>query len=263
MSYEAFEFRIEDNVARITLNEAERGNPIDGTFCQEFAEIAVECDENAEIRAVLIDARGKFFSVGGDLKTFTRDREQLPRFVKSATKDMHSAVSRFARMDAPVVIALHSLVTGGAVALTAAADFALADVDTRFYAAFTGIGFSCDCGTSYFLPRRVGTRRATEFLLRNEQWTAQQAESYGLINTVCANPASVAEQAAALASELAHGPTVAFGAVKRLLRSTFEQALEAQLEAESRALADCSRTDDAWGALNAVQEKRVPAFRGH
>lgn len=263
MNYEAFEFSIKDNVARVTLNQAERGNPIDGTFCRELADIAVECDENDAIRAVLINAKGKFFSVGGDLKTFTRDREQLPRFVKSATKDMHSAVSRFARMDAPVVIALHSLVTGGAVALTAAADFAIADTDTRFYAAFTGIGFSCDCGTSHFLPRRVGTRRATEFLLRNQQWSAQDAESYGLINTVCANPERVTAEANAIARELAQGPTVAIGAVKRLMHSTFEQSLEAQLEAESRALAACSRTDDAWAALNAVLARQTPTFHGH
>ena len=79
---------------------------------------------------------------------------------------------------------------------------------------------------------------------------------------MCADHDSVTIEATAIARELAQGPTVAIGAVKRLMHSTFEQPLEAQLEAESRALAACSRTDDAWDALHAVLDKRAPAFHG-
>lgn len=263
MENQAFEFHVEQALAVLTLNQPARGNPIDEAFCRELKLLAIECDENPVIRAVLIEARGKNFSVGGDLKTFTRDRTSLPALTKAMTADLNAGVTRLARMDAPVVIAVHGLVTGGAVAFTAAADFALATVDARFYAAFTGIGLSCDCGTSHFLPRRVGTGRALDFLLRNRMWSAQDALNYGLVSELAADEATLRSSARALAAELAQGPTRAYGEVKRLLQSGFEQPLETQLEDEAQAIARCARTEDAWRALNAVLAKQKPAFSGH
>ncbi len=262
MDTQAFEFRVEDAVAVITLNQPARGNPIDEAFCRELKLLAIECDENSAIRAVLIEANGKNFSVGGDLKTFVRDRAALPALTKAMTADLNSGVIRLARMDAPVVIAVHGLVTGGAVAFTAAADFAIATIEARFYAAFTGIGFSCDCGTSYYLPRRVGTQRALDFLLRNRMWSASEALRNGLVSEVVDDEAALRSTARALATELARGPTRAFGEIKRLFQTSFEQTLETQLEDEAQAIARCTRTEDAWGALNAVRTKQQPEFTG-
>ena len=262
MTYEAFEFQIENNIATVTWNQPDSGNPFDGTFCREFAQIATECDANPDIRAVLMNARGKFFSVGGDVKTFTKDRDALPHFIKSASADLHVGIARFARMDAPLIIACHSLVTGGAVSVTAAADFAIATEDSKFYAAFTQIGFSGDAGTTYNLPRRVGHRRAMEFLIRNQTWSAPEALEYGLLNQVVSDQDELEVEARKLAEELASRPTAAVGEIKRLFLSNFEQPLEAQLELESRALARASATDDAWEGLNSVLEKRTPVFKG-
>ncbi|MGH8595206.1 MAG: enoyl-CoA hydratase/isomerase family protein, partial [Gammaproteobacteria bacterium] len=105
----AFEFRVNDAVATITLNQGERGNPIDEAFCREIKTIANYCDDNA-VRAVLIEARGKNFSVGGDLKLFTQDRDGLPALTKKMTADLNAGVIRLARLEAPIVIALHGLV---------------------------------------------------------------------------------------------------------------------------------------------------------
>ena len=262
MAYHAFEYRIDQAVARITWNQPARGNPIDEVFCAELKHLTIECSENSAVRAVLIDAKGKNFSVGGDLKTFTRDQARLPQLTKAMAADVNSGISRLARMDAPVVIAVHGLITGGAVAFAAAADFALATRDARFYAAFTGIGFSCDCGTSYFLPRRVGSGRALDFLLRNRMWSAQDAHTFGLINELVDDEAALQATALALAHELANGPTRAFGEIRRLLQSSFEQALDVQLEDEAQAITRCTRTDDAWQALNAVVAKQKPTFGG-
>lgn len=262
MAYQAFEFNVVDDVARIVFNQPERGNPFDGIFCREYAQIAAVCDEDPAIRAVLMEARGRYFSVGGDIKTFTSNRADLPRFIKVAAADLHAGISRFARMDAPVILACHSLVTGGAVALTAAADFAIATHDARFYAAFTGIGFSSDSASSFNLPRRVGHRRAFEFLARNQTWDAEEALEYGLVNEIVADEQALNKRAMALAKELAAGPTLAYGELKRLFLSGQEQSLEAQMELEARALARVSRSDDAWGALNSVLEKNKPSFKG-
>src|ERR1700724_1550998 len=100
MQLQSLRFDIRDNCAPITLNQPERGNPIDRRFCQEFNAISTECSANETVRAVLIDSKGKYFSVGGDLNSLAKDREFLPRFVNAATSDLHMGVSRFARMNA-------------------------------------------------------------------------------------------------------------------------------------------------------------------
>lgn len=261
MAYKAFAFDVADGIGRVTLNQPERGNPFDLDFCSELSRIATECDENEAVRCVLIDARGKYFSVGADLHTMAADRDQLPRFIKNATAGLHTALSRFARMDAPVVAATHGLTVGGSVALCAAADFCVAADTAKFYAAYTGIGLVPDGGGTTFLPRRVGVPRATGFLMRNQTWSAAEAADYGLVSEVVPGDKLV-ETALALAAELAAGPTRAFGELKNLLLGAGSQPIEAQMEQEARAMVRATRTDDAWAAINAVRAKQKPTFRG-
>lgn len=261
MSERSVQFELRDGIAQVTLTQPERGNPFDERFCAELCEAAIDCDETPGVRAVLIRAQGKYFSVGADLKWLGADRAALPRRLKSATADLHMAISRFARCDAPIVLAAHGLVTGGAVALTAMADFAIAGASARFYAAYNSIGFVSDGGGTFFIPRRVGSRRAAEFLMLNQTWSAQQAEQYGLVSRVVED-AQLEVESLALAQQIAAGPTRTYGEMKRLLISTPEQPLETQLELEARAIALCARTEDCWNAIGAVMTRRKPEFAG-
>lgn len=261
MSDPAIRFELRDGIARLTLSQPQRGNPFDLAFCAELRAHSIECDENPEVRAVLISAEGKYFSVGADLKWLAADREQLPRKLKTATADLHMAITRLSRCNAPVVLAAHGLVTGGATALTAMADFAIATRSARFYAAYTGIGFVADGGGSAFLPRRVGSRRAAEFVMLNQTWSAEQAASYGLVNRVVDDEALMAE-AEALAAQLAAGPTRTYGELRKLLLATFDTSLDTQLEMEARAIAACARTEDSWNAIQSVLAKQKPVFSG-
>jgi 2-(1,2-epoxy-1,2-dihydrophenyl)acetyl-CoA isomerase len=260
MELTAFAFEVLDGVAHITMNQPERGNPLDERFGAEFDTLATECSVREDVRAVLIDAKGRFFSVGGDLNALTRSREELARFVSSVTSNLHMGISRFARLDAPVVAAVHGLAAGGAVALIAGADFVLASPNAKFYAAFAGIGIISDSGGSYFLPRRMGSRRAAQFYMLNETLVADEAAATGLINRVVEADALEAE-AWALARRLAQGPTRAFGEAKNLLLSSPTESLEGQLEKEARAMARVTRSDDAWNAMCAVLAKRKPSFQ--
>lgn len=261
MDVRAVQVEIRDAIAHVTLTQPERGNPFDQAFCSQLCDAAIECDETSGVRAVLIRAQGKYFSVGADLKWLGAERDLLPRRLKAATADLHMAISRFARCDAPVVLAAHGLVTGGAVALTAMADFAIAARSARFYAAYNAIGFVSDGAGTYFIPRRVGTRRAAEFLMLNQTWSADEAAERGLVSRVV-DDARLEEEAVALATQLANGPTKTYGEMKRLLLSTHDQPLETQLEFEARAISQCARTDDSWNAIQAVLAKRKPAFVG-
>jgi 2-(1,2-epoxy-1,2-dihydrophenyl)acetyl-CoA isomerase len=261
VQYKSFKFEISEGIAHITFNQPERGNPMDLQFNTELSLIATECDETPGVRCVLIDAAGKYFGVGADLKTMNRDRTELQIFIKNATVGLHSALSRFTRMDAPVIAAVQALTVGGFVSLCAAADFCIASKSAKFFSAYTGIGLLCDGGGSTFLPKRVGTRKATEFYLRNQTWSAEEALSNGLINKVVDDEA-LQDEAWALARELAAGPTRAFGEIKNLILSTWEQPIEAQMELEARAMTRVTKTEDGWNGICDVAARRKPKFHG-
>jgi 2-(1,2-epoxy-1,2-dihydrophenyl)acetyl-CoA isomerase len=260
-STKTFDCSIDDGLAHIVLNQPDRGNPIDGEFCREFNLAIAELSERADVRAVLISARGRLFSVGGDLMSLVKQGEALPRTIKAWTADLHTAIARMVRMRAPVVAAVHGNVAGGSVSLMAAADLVVMAESARISAAFSRIGFSPDSGSTTTVTRRIGMARARRFFLLAETLDAKSALTLGLVDDVVADDA-VQGEAERIARELAGGPTEAYGAIKRLFSQTLERSLETQLEEEAQTLAAISRTADALEGVKAFVEKRKPAFVG-
>ena len=257
----SIEYAVGDGLARVTLNTPDRGNPIDQTFCREIKELAVELGERNDVRAVLLAAKGRFFSVGGDIKSFARDRSAIPAIVKSWTADLHSAIARLMRMNAPVVAAVQGDVAGGSVSLVASADIVFAADTVKFTAAFPTIGFSADSGSTITLSQRMGFSRAKRFLLMSETLNARAALESGLVDFVTTGDQLMAE-AEATAKKLAAGATLAYGGIKQTMFKARHQGVESQMEDEAQTLATVSRSDDAWEGLSAFLEKRSPRFKG-
>jgi 2-(1,2-epoxy-1,2-dihydrophenyl)acetyl-CoA isomerase len=261
VSTRTLECTIDDGLAHIVLDQPERGNPIDGEFCREFGLCIADLSEHDDVRAVLLSARGRLFSVGGDLMSLVKQGDALPRTIKAWTADLHAAIARMVRMRAPVVAAVHGNVAGGSVSLMAAADLVVMAESARISAAFSKIGFSPDSGSTTTVTRRIGVARARRFFLLGETLDAKAALSLGLVDFVVSDSA-VQSEAARIAKELAGGPTEAFGAIKRLFCQTSDRPFESQLEEEAQTLAAISRTVDAREGVKAFVEKRKPVFVG-
>lgn len=260
--YETIIFTQNNNVAEITLNRPQAANTLNLKMCEELADAAIICDEDPEIRAVLLTGSGeKMFSGGGDISEFVAAGEDLPALTKRMTHALHSAISRFARGDAPFVIAVNGSCGGGGLSLAASGDLVFATDKARFTVAYTSSGLSPDGSSSYFLPRRIGERRARELCLTNRALSAQEALEWGLINYVV-SPDQLMEEARALAIKLAAGPTLAYGASKQLLNDTFNNGLETQMELEARAIARVVRSKDVKEGISAFLEKRKPGYSG-
>ena len=183
----ALSLEISGGIGRVTFARPDDGDPIDASFCRELRDVVDALAGEPSLRVVVIRSAGRYFSVGGDVKTFRADREALPAYVRSATVDVGAAMSRLATLPAPVVVEVRGVAAGGSLALVAVADVAVAGTSATFYAAFTGIGLSPDMGNTYFVARRVGSRQASNLYLLNQTWTADEALARGLVSIVVAD----------------------------------------------------------------------------
>ncbi|MCA1716040.1 MAG: enoyl-CoA hydratase/isomerase family protein [Actinobacteria bacterium] len=258
--YNTLDFDVRDGVAHITLNRPDAGNALNLELAQELLRAVMRCDEDPEVRAVVLAGAGRMFCVGGDLRSFTEQGEQLSHHLKEVTTYLHAAISRMARMDLPVVAAVHGAAAGAGLSLTCACDLVVAAESARFSMAYSKAGLTPDGSSTYYLPRLVGFKRAMELVLTNRELSAQEAVEWGIVTR--AVPDDLSEQAAELASQLAAGATKALGAAKRLLHIGWTETLETQMEHETQTIADIARTADAHEGIAAFMEKRPPEFTG-
>ncbi|RMF84632.1 MAG: enoyl-CoA hydratase [Nitrospinota bacterium] len=261
MTYTTILFAIHDGVAQITLNRPEAANSLNIEMARDLMHAALQCDEDPAIRAVILTGTGTMFCAGGDLKSFAAQGEQLPYHLKEVTTYLHAAVSRFMRMDPPLIAAVNGTAAGAGMSLACAADIVLAAESARFTMAYTRAGLTPDGSSTYFLPRIIGLKRALELALTNRMLSAQEAYDWGIVTRVVPDD-RLLEEARALATQLARGATRALGKAKRLLHRGWNETLETQMEHEAQAIAAVARTADAREGIQAFLEKRPPRFQG-
>jgi enoyl-CoA hydratase/carnithine racemase len=138
-------------------------------------------------------------------------------------------------------------------------DLVYAADNTRFRMPFVNLGLCPELASSFLLPRMMGYQRAAELILLGEEFTAQLAHEYGLVNQVLAHD-DVPAHALAMAQRLAQKPPGALRASKQLMRQGYraqiDQALTAEFEAFTRGLA----SPEAAEAIGAFFAKRPPDF---
>jgi 2-(1,2-epoxy-1,2-dihydrophenyl)acetyl-CoA isomerase len=261
MSYETLLLSIADNIATITLNRPDDANAMNPLMARELSHVAIACDESKDVRVVVIRGQGKMFCAGGDLGVFANAGDQVSALIKEMAGDLHMGISRLSRMDAPVIAAVNGTAAGAGFSLAIAADLVVSVETAKYVMAYTNAGLSPDGSSTYFLPRRIGDRRARELMLTNRVLSAREALDWGIVNQVVAND-DLDGTVEALAKTIASGPTRAYGQVKTLLNSSFDNGLETQMELESRAIAEMSGSIDGQEGMKAFLEKRKPVFTG-
>ena len=249
-------------VALVTLNRPEVLNALDAALGAAFAEAMLTLEDDEDVRCVVIRGAGRGFMAGGDVASFhARLDGGIEEHIRTLIGVYHGAVRAIARMPKPTLASLHGPVAGAGLSLALNTDLAIAADNTVFTLAYANLGTSPDGGSTHFLPRLVGRRRAMEIALLADRFDAAKALELGLVNKVVP-AADLAAETLALARRLAAGPTRAYAATKRLISESFETSLSAQLDAEMEAFAGCSTTRDFREGVTAFVEKRKPVYEG-
>ncbi len=259
--FDTVDFSINEGVARISLNRPDAANTLNMALAADILAAVKVCAADAAVRAVIITGEGKMFSGGGDVGEFHAAGEDFDAVLRDITVNLHAAMGIIMQMDKPVVSAVRGACAGGSLGFALCADIVLAAESAKFVTAYTAIGMSADGGSTFLLPRLIGLRRTQELFLTNRRLSATEALEYGLVTEVVADDVLDA-RAAELAGTLAQGPTRAYGAIKRLLATTFQTSMEGQMAAEARSMVDMAHTADGREGVAAFAGKRKPAFRG-
>ena len=140
------------------------------------------------------------------------------------TMYFHGAISRMARMAAPVIVGVNGT-AGGGFSLAITGDIIYAVKDAKFTLAYTNAGLSPDGSSTYYLPRIVGMKRAKELMLTNRLFSAKEAYDMGLIDLVVNSNEELNEAINKQAEIFSKGPINAYKSVKKLLNESFNNGL--------------------------------------
>lgn len=248
-------------IAVITLNRPDVLNALSIEMAELLCEICWEIEADQSIRAVIVNGAGKGFQAGGDVASFHSEIKRIGEHAGRMIDTYHVAVKTLVRMPKPVIGQLHGAVAGAGMSLAMNLDLAIAAKGTVFTLAYANLGTSPDGGSTFFLPRLVGRRRAMEIALLSERFDADRAYELGLVNRVVQDDA-IAKEVMGLAEQLAKGPTQAYAKTKMLIDQSFENDLATQLEAERANFVSSTATKDFQEGVDAFVNKRRPVFRG-
>ena len=252
-------------VGIITLNRPEARNALNPEMFQELGSAIQGC-RDPDMRAVIITGSGGSFCAGADVKDFVNQLENSgPEGLHQHLKHLADAFHRHViipirQLDKPVIASIDGVAAGGGLSLALACDLRVASDSARFLMAYGNIGATADGGSTYLLPRLIGTARAMELYLSDQPIGAQRALDLGLLNQVFPT-AELERSTLEFAARLAQGPTVAYGRVKALFDSSWDASLAGQLDAETEYISNITMTDDFQEGIKAFAEKRSPRFQ--
>ena len=254
---------VADGIATITLNRPEAMNGLDVATKDLLRDTVHRVADDPEVRCVVLTGSGRAFCVGQDLKEHLAGLKGDSSVPLSDTVERHynPIALALATMPKPVVAAVNGVAAGAGASLAFAADFRVLAEGAGYNTSFAGVALSCDTGSSWTLPRLVGRAKAMELLYFPRTITAAEALELGLANQVV--PADgLADAVRKLASRLAAGPTVAFGAIRQAVAHAAAHPLEDALRFEADKMALTGGTADHLAAVDAFVAKEEPVFRG-
>jgi len=262
--------------ATLWLDRPEARNAMGPAFFEQLPSAMAELSADAEVRAVVLAARGPHFSVGLDLKAVGQmllspagsggDRApSMAARAGAARADivrLQRAVTSVADCPKPVVAAVHGYCIGGGVDVISACDIRLASSDAVFSVRETRIAIVADLGSLQRLPGIVGRGHLCELAYTGKDVDARRAREIGLVNDVYPDAASVQAAACAMAEEIAANSPLAVQGTKAVLRAGEGRSVAEGLDYVATWNAGFLQSDDLTEAFTAFLEKREPEFGG-
>lgn len=215
--------KIDGSVARITLNEPARLNPVTRDRIVELNKAAEAVSAEDDVRVVIITGAGRGFCSGADLAAFALGGRPDSQPASGSILNDGTGVWTLSAVRQPVIAMVNGPAIGFGFELALQADIRIAAESAKFGVPFARLGTVSDTGAgSWLLPRLVGWGKAAEMFYTGRHYSAADALDMGLVNEVVPNE-SLEDITLALANEIAQNSAWALRTMKRMFFDGLEE----------------------------------------
>lgn len=262
MAFQNILYEVVDDLATLTFNRPEVSNGFNIPMCQEILEALTLAEADETVRLILIQANGKVFSVGGDLKEMERavEADDIQSLVDIA-KLVQDISFKMKQLPKPILMSVDGPVAGAAFNMALAADFCIASEKAKFIQAFVNVGLAPDAGGLYLLMRAVGMNRATHLVMTGEAVSAEKALDYGFVYKTCLSD-KLATTTQQVIKRLKRGSFNSYRAMKEMVWQSFFSGWADYAKLELKLQEALAFKDDFKEGVLAYAERRRPNFSG-
>ncbi len=259
MDYKNITFQTKKNTAIIHLNRPDVLNSFNYEMADDLLHALSFCNENKNIRSILLSGKGRAFCAGQDLEEATKDNgPSIDLIIDHTYNPICKAITK---INKPVICFVNGVAAGAGANLAIACDITFASKSAKFIQSFINIGLIPDTGGSFYLPRIIGKQKAAGLMFSGDKISAKKAEEIGMIYQSVEDEGGY-QIALEFAHKLSEMPTKSIGLIKDLLRNSDNNSLEKQLELEKSHQVTAANSQDHKEGITAFFEKRKPNYKG-
>lgn len=248
--------RREEGVITISLNRAHQFNALSETLLQALIDYLAPLQEDTTLRCVVIEAQGRAFCAGHDLKEM-RSKPDLT-YYRELFSRCGQLMQLIRALPVPVIAKVQGIATAAGCQLVAACDLAISADTAKF--AVSGINVGLFCSTPAVpLSRNVPTKQAFEMLFTGRFIDAHSAQRWGLINDVV-TPAELDARVQSLVDDIVAKSNAAVRYGKRMFYQQLEMPLAEAYAYASEVMAQNMMEDDVAEGIDAFIQKRAPVW---
>ncbi len=257
MNYQHIIVKIENNIARVTLNRPPV-NALNRELVEELVDLAAQFKSNEEVWVVVVTANGKTFCAGADLK----ERAGIPQeHVMNFVKGIQTVVASWCEIPQPVIMGIHAPALGGGLEFALAGDILVASESATLGLPETSLGIIPAAGGTQRLAQRTSSSIAKKWILTAKHFSALEAKEDGVVDFVVSSE-KFEKEFEKIIQQIASNAPLALRQAKKAIDSSYDEWLLDGFENEKTFYQPLIPTDDRREALKAFIEKRKPMWKG-
>ena len=264
MSYETIIVEKTENIEIIRLNRPQTLNAWNHQMGLEVTEVLNDARGDRDVKVVILTGNGRGFSSGADMSSLANiAKDSMPKEgLVNSGPSIVSVALQMRRLEKPIIGAINGITAGGGFGIALACDIRIASDQAKFTQVFVRRGLVPDVGSTFFLPKLLGTEKALELIFTGDMIDAEKAVELGLVSRMVLHD-ELMNESMKLAGRIADGPPIAMGLAKRAVYLGYSSSdLPAHLDFELSLNQLCFSTEDFKEGVASFLEKRPPKFQG-
>ncbi len=264
MTFDTLLYSINSHICTITLNRPDRLNAMTAQMLYELQAAFAQARDDTSVRAIILTGAGRGFCAGADLTAASESMvsSTAPFSYSQFLQATYNPLVLLMRsLPKPIIAGVNGVAAGAGMSLALACDLRLVAESATFSQAFVKIALVPDSGSTWFLPRLIGTTRALELMLTGRRITAQEALEWGMVNQVVPDR-EFSTTLMTLAAQFAAAPTHTIGLIKQAVEFALDSTLATALAKEAELQDIAGASADHQEGVAAFLQKRPAVFSG-